>query len=73
VLSLQTSVVQAIPSLQFGAVPDWQPRVGLHVSIPLQYRPSSQVALFAVWSQESVLSLQASVVHATPSAQLCDT
>ena len=41
--SLQESVVQALPSSQFGAVPAVQ-EPPLQVSAPLQYRPSSQSA-----------------------------
>src|SRR6185369_16545411 len=70
VLSLQASVVQATPSPQLTEVPFWQPAFSSHVSAPLQYRPSSHLESSAVWSQASVLSLQASVVQPMPSPQL---
>jgi len=37
VVSLQVSAVQEIPSLQFGAVPAWQPLDTLQVSDPLHH------------------------------------
>ena len=42
--SLHESVVHEIPSLQLTDEPFWQPVDVLHVSVPLQYRPSSQLA-----------------------------
>jgi hypothetical protein len=41
VISSQASTVQDTPSSQLGAVPAWQPSVGLQVSVPLQALPSS--------------------------------
>jgi hypothetical protein len=38
-------MVQATPSSQVGVVPDWQPRVTWHVSVPLQKSPSEQSPL----------------------------
>jgi hypothetical protein len=67
--SLQASVVHEIPSAQSTGVPATQPVTALQVSAPLQTRPSLQTAWLAVWVQLSVASLQASVVHETPSLQ----
>src|SRR3990172_1677148 len=69
VLSLQESAVQATASAQFTAEPAWQPSVALQVSVPLQKNPSLQAALFGVWVQLSVNSLQESVVQAVASSQ----
>jgi len=66
---LQESTVQATASAQLGAVPAWQPSVTWHVSLPLQNNPSLHAPLLGAWSQESVPSLQESVVQATASAQ----
>src|SRR3972149_3003843 len=67
--SSHASTVQGTPSSQFGAVPGWQTVTGSQISVPLQYRPSSQAALFGVWVQMSLASSHASTVHATPSSQ----
>src|SRR3970040_1664392 len=67
--SSHPSPVQGPPSSQFGAVPAWQPFTGSHVSVPLQYRLSSQAALFGVWVQMSLASSHASTVQGTPSSQ----
>src|SRR5262249_46311051 len=40
----QLSVVQALPSSQFGGVPAWQPAAPAQTSAPLQALPSSQSA-----------------------------
>jgi len=67
--SLQASTVQTTASLQLGGVPAWQSLIKSQISVPLQYAPSLQAALLGVCVQVSVASLQASVVHPTPSPQ----
>ncbi len=67
--SLHESAVHAMPSSQFGRVPDWHPAVALQTSAPLQYCPSLQAASLGKWSQERVPSSHESVVQATPSSQ----
>jgi len=47
----------------------WQSFVTLQVSTPLQYWPSLQTALLAVWVQLSLASSHASTVQETPSLQ----
>ena len=67
--SLHESSVQPTPSSQSTAVPGWQSSVAWQVSVPLQYRPSSQLASLGTLSHESVLSLHESSVQPTPSSQ----
>jgi len=52
-----------------GSVPDWQPSVAWHVSVPSQNWLLLHAALFGSCVHESVASLQESVVQATVSAQ----
>ena len=61
--------MQPTPSLQSTGVPATQSLTALQTSTPLQYVPSSQLALFGVLSQLSVASLQLSTVQLTPSLQ----
>src|SRR6185369_16905677 len=68
--SLHESGVQVMSSLQFGAVPGWQPRIALHVSVPSQNCPLLQLASLVTWLHESVSSLQESAVQLTLSLQL---
>lgn len=74
VASLHTSDVQAMTSVggQLTGVPATQPvpagAEGLHTSLPLQYRPSLQAALLAVYVHP-VVGLQPFVVHERPSSQ----
>ena len=70
--SLHVSSVQPTPSLQSTGVPATQSLTALQTSTPLQYAPSSQLALFGVLSQLSVASLQLSTVQLTPSLQSTD-
>ena len=47
----------------------FNPTTSIRFSLPLQKSPSLQAALLVTWLHWSVVSLQESVVHATPSLQ----
>src|SRR5688572_7305415 len=66
VFSSQTLLVQTNWSLQLTGLPgSHMPASELHVSAPLQNRPSSQSASLATLSHSSVPSLHESAVHMT--------
>ena len=62
-ISLQLSIVHPIPSSIMGAVPAVQSVIGLQVSCPLQYSPSSHRLLYGVCIIWSFSSSQLSIVQ----------
>jgi len=68
---LHESAVQALPSLQVGAVPAWQAPEALQVSLPLQALPSEQgVPAETLAKTQPVAGLQLSEVQGFESAQV---
>ena len=59
--------MQTLPSLQSLAAPEQVPP--LHVSLTVQYRPSSHATVLFTWAQVSPASLHESVVQTLESAQ----
>jgi hypothetical protein len=64
----QKSSVHPTPSLQLSGVPFTQLSIALHVSMPSQATPLLQSESVGACEHESVASLQASIVHETPSS-----
>src|SRR5688572_9257746 len=69
VSSLHRSVVQPTLSSQLTGFPSSQSFTALHVSTPLQWRPSSQAASLTAFTHSSSSSSHESIVHSTSSSQ----
>src|SRR5436309_13966084 len=67
VAGVQESLVQGLPSLQFGAAPPTQ-LPAAQASFVVQALPSSQGAVLLVWTHP-VAGMQESVVQGLPSSQ----